>query len=307
MRARFALLLISGLGIGFFLIKALLGDSPVGIGVYGSPSWSIDGRYLAFSYHNGNPDHLWILDTDTGKTTEIKIEGYFAQSGMRWQDKQTLFYVANDTLFRVDVTKNQSEPILNGAYSWQGFTFDNAHNTIIFSNRLLHPLNQYHSADLYSFSFADGKITQLTNTPDVSEDDPILSADGKYLAYVIVKDYDLDKGKRGKFGIEVQKIGETSHTLNVPVAIGINHFAWTPDGKWFVFRAASQNEAGLYRIRADGTDAEIKIPLAHEIEQGLAEFAWSLDGSKFAYTSVGVPGKNNVYIFSSLDLGFPYS
>jgi Tol biopolymer transport system component len=298
------LLFVSG-SVGYSFIKTYVEGAPLGLGRYSSPTLSPDGRYVAFAFFSGGPDELWLFEVETGRTTRVNISSNVTDSGMAWLDNYTLYYVANDSLYRADIRTGTSERLIDGAYTWQGFSFDHTRTSVIFSNRELYPLNKYHPANLYSLRLADLSITRLTETADISEEDPKWSPNGKRLAFFVAKDRDLNTGYRGEFGIEIQGLDRKSYTLDLSIPIGINHFAWSPDGEWLIFRANSETESGLYLIRADGNGSQVKVNLRHERQNGLGQVSWSADGSRVAYTSVGVPGKNELCIFTAKELGLP--
>lgn len=60
---------------------------------------------------------------------------------------------------------------------------------------------------------------------------------------------------------------------------------WSPDGRWIAFTSSRAGKANLYRIRANGGEAE----QISDVKGGIGTFDWSPDGTHIAYTQPDPP------------------
>ncbi len=261
------------------------------------PTWSPDGRHLAFLFSKDGTVELWILDPQTGTTTHIRTQGTLSPyQGIAWQDNQTVVFISDGSVYSAKVINYNLKLLFKGAATWEGFAFNEiGGNNLIFSSSELYPLNQYHPSDLYTLNLSSGAIEQITNTPNISEKGPIFSRDGKSLAYLIVKDKDLEKGKRGTNGIIIKTEDRNSLTYDIPIVEGVNHMSWSPNGKGILVRANYENP-GLYYIDLSNFNKSTPPILIPKISNDISTFSWSYSTDQLAIETVGSPQGNALLI-----------
>ncbi len=130
--------------------------------------------------------------------------------------------------------------------------------------------------DLFIVSPTSGKIVNLTNTPEISEEGPVWSPDGNSLAYMV-------KPKTSPT-FEIDIIDVTSKavrhlTANTPKDLGNFSPIWSHDGKWIVFN----------QVHATGKDSNIFIA---EVATGKAANLTTHEGEKtFSVSDISPDGK----------------
>ncbi|KEF37620.1 periplasmic component of the Tol biopolymer transport system [Schinkia azotoformans MEV2011] len=74
-------------------------------------------------------------------------------------------------------------------------------------------------------------------------------------------------------------------------------FSWSPDGKWIAFRGGPSAETqGIYIIPTDGSGQ-----IDHILNDGVADLDWSPKGDQIAFTTIGSPGRTELYIMDVPD------
>ena len=145
--------------------------------------------------------------------------------------------------------------------------------------------------DIFVVSALSGEVINLTQTPEIAEEDPQWSPDGRMLAYMV-------KPKTSStFEIDVMDFSthEVRHlTSGTPKDRGNVRPLWSQDGKWIVYT----------QVHAKGTDSDIYVVevatgkstrlTPHTGEQLYSADAWSPDGRKVLITSNAGNGYENV-------------
>jgi dipeptidyl aminopeptidase/acylaminoacyl peptidase len=145
--------------------------------------------------------------------------------------------------------------------------------------------------DIFAVSPLSGEVINLTQTPEIAEEDPQWSPDGRMLAYMV-------KPKTSStFEIDVMDFSthEVRHlTSGTPKERGNVHPLFSRDGKWIVYT----------QVHAKGTDSDIYVAevatskstrlTPHTGEQLYSADAWSPDGRKVLVTSNAGNGYENV-------------
>ncbi len=139
----------------------------------------------------------------------------------------------------------------------------------------------------------------LISATGTTKFNPVLSPDGKSIAYLESKD---KFGLQQKFDIYVWEIGSTTPRLLTKTPATNNRGpGWSPDGKQIVFvsiRDKAEGGSGLYAINADGTE-EHKLPIGDEVTfreyaptvfDGVAPSSWSPDGKQILFSPFGYFG-----------------
>lgn len=259
---------------------------PLGKGVYSAPSWSPTGEYFAFTFSmSGGEDNLWLFETQSNNYRKLydeeTVDWY---SGLTWQDDHTLWFVSGlsrYTLHSVDVISGQVEDIINTG-SLHGFTFYPDQNHILFAQGI--QLLRFYRQDLFSLDLTSLSVTQITDTADIRETGPLASPDKQQIAF---------GGSRN--GAEVSDQNGDAYFV-AQVYSDVGRYTWSPDGKWFLY--VDNPEPGIYLTSSDGKGTPTKIA-----NDDAYNISWSSDGMYIAYTTVGVPGSNELHLVSAEELG----
>ena len=145
--------------------------------------------------------------------------------------------------------------------------------------------------DIFLVSPANGQVTNLTNTPQISEENPVWSPDGNFLAYM-VKPKDSST-----FEIEVMEAPtkKVSHlTSNTPKELGNFGPIWSRDGKSIVYtqQNATGKDSNIFIATVAGGKAINLTP--HEGEHNFSANHISPDGKTILITSNAHNGYDNV-------------
>jgi len=76
----------------------------------------------------------------------------------------------------------------------------------------------------------------------------------------------------------------------------LDELNWSPSGEWIAFKEGDYYSGmGLYIIPIDGGEKHRLLP------QNVSYLSWSPKGDKIAYTTVGSPGRNELFLLTVLD------
>ncbi len=145
--------------------------------------------------------------------------------------------------------------------------------------------------DLFVVSTLNGDVTNLTNTPEISEESPAWSPDGRYLAYQvkpkISSTYEIAVLDFVTRKIRQLTSGTAKELSNVsPV--------WSRDGKWIAYtqqHAAGKN-SNIFIVEVATGKSTLLTP--HENERNYTAVDWSPDGKKLLITSNAENRSDNV-------------
>lgn len=145
--------------------------------------------------------------------------------------------------------------------------------------------------DLYAVPRGGGEIVNLTNTPEVREQDPRWSGDGKWVAFIIKPrsspHYDIAVMDWSNH--QVRKLTNESDPQ-----YSWNVIDWSPDGKTFYATRSNRDDTDSDIYAIDVASAKTTNLTAHQgniVNNGTAV---SRDGKQILLTSNGKAGYNNV-------------
>jgi len=145
--------------------------------------------------------------------------------------------------------------------------------------------------DIFLVSPANGQVTNLTNTPQISEENPVWSPDGNSLAYMV-------KPKESStFEIEVMEVltKKVSHlTNNTPKELGNFGPIWSKDGKWIVYTQQNATGKDSNIFIASVADGKATNLTPHQGEHNFSANHISPDGKTILITSNAHNSYDNV-------------
>lgn len=254
----------TGISLGTFdpATGAVLAAKPVSLrspDFQGTPSWSRDGRYLAYTSYAGRgyteTRAIVILEVDTGAERVLYPDLTWVRNShkLAWSpDGRSLLTCAlNDdgifNLYQIDVQSGQvSGPLLPGASVNFNFEWSKDGKAIYYIQLAAAP----HPTEIRAHDL-ETRRTDVLYRPVDSRDSRLrdldLSPDGAWLA---VGAGPIGSSARERDAVLVIPIGagRPREVLRVESGQSLNFLGWTPDGAHLLFNSAG----ALWRVAADG-------------------------------------------------------
>ena len=234
------------------------------------PSFSPDGRWLAFSSRRGEKGQVWAIPLDGGEAQQV-TDAPNGAGAFEWSpDGTRIAYLMTDPETEDEALrkKEKRDPI----YVDQNFKYDHLY---------LAPFNPG--------AAEPGESTRLTEGPfHVTGFD--WSPDGTRLAFSHQADPRLDEGARASDISVVPTDGSKAVRALVTLGGTDGNPKWSPDGRWIAFETSGDEPArvglaDIYLVSPDG-GAPWSLAQSHDRSGGL--MGWSRDGSMVLLTeSVG--------------------
>ncbi|HEV8337398.1 MAG TPA: protein kinase [Candidatus Polarisedimenticolia bacterium] len=242
--------------------------------VDGRPSFSPDGRWIAFTSDRLGKQEPWLLHREFRKLERLQFPGEDLGSlGIRWfPDSRELittrmFDVAaglSYSIWRAAVDGSRFEEILP-PMSWATeVSLSRDGGTMVYTNR------DAGGSQLYLFDLATRRSTPLTSTPG-DKADAVFSPDGRFVAFT-------------------SNVTGASQVYRVPIAGGapermtsgderMRHLFYSPDGRWLYVQPSHRN---IWRLPAAGGALQ-QVTRFPESDLFLEEPAISPDARMLAY------------------------
>ncbi len=145
--------------------------------------------------------------------------------------------------------------------------------------------------DIYVVAIDGGDVTNLSNSPAVSEEDPAWAPTSRYLAWAA-------KAKSGtSYEIEIFDLllrRRRALTQNTPAQFSNLHPLWSPDGKSIAYTQMRSDHADANVFVVDVASGKSTNLTPHEGEHVYRAAAWSPDGRKLLIGSNALNGHMNV-------------
>ncbi len=254
-----------------------------------TPAWSPEGRYLAYASDQAGNMDLWILDSVSGRTTQVTA-GPEEDTSPTWtpdgnrigftRRTHTSHLFAGDpvTLEQHQITQGPDrdyEPVISDDGKWVAFTRERAKSETGQGTLVL------------GVASVDGQTVRELALPGVSLNMAGMcwSPDASQVVFV---------GDDGTGNIDLYRTPrEGGQVTRITVAPGSDIIpAWSPDGRLMAYSRAAGGETQIWVIPATGG-------LAHQISTGKGVNqvpAWSPDSRKVAYLSLTPTGAYEIWV-----------
>jgi dipeptidyl aminopeptidase/acylaminoacyl peptidase len=288
----------------------------------GSPRWSPDGKWLAFtSARVGDKNQIFAIRPDGGEAIQL-TKSETAISGFEWSpDATQIAFVAPEPDSKEQKARKEQlgdyvtvrreyayehistfsladalkEPVTGTArthghdYSVSGIDWSPDGNRIAFAAQLTPDLIQGHTNDIYVLTLKDGQIKKIVDQqgPDTT---PHWSPDGNRIAFESAMrrpDYFHANGHIAVVKADGGAVQSLTDTFDEDPSL----LAWKPNGIWF--QASQKTASHLFRI----DPASGQIVRASQPDDLMASGAsFSKDGGRVAFTSGSPTSMPEVFV-----------
>jgi dipeptidyl aminopeptidase/acylaminoacyl peptidase len=261
----------------------------------GSPQWSPDGRYLAFTSSRpgkAKGEQVWLLDRRGGEArqvTDVKqdLDDY------RWSpDSQTLLLTLKE--------KEEPEPEKEGKPTppkpvvMERFHFKEDVEGYLTAKK----------DHLYLFDLATKKLERLTKTSDEFQEGAAeWSPDGKSIAFVSNQSTpDPDRTINSDVFVVAAKAGSVARKLTAFAGEDEGPLAWSPDSRSIAYRQGMAEHYSIYDMPrlavVDVTSAKAGV-VAESLDNWAGEPVWDASGRSLLTTV----GEDRVEYVAEVSLG----
>jgi len=259
----------------------------------GSPRWSPDGKYLAFTSSRpgkAKGNQVWLLDRSGGEAMQItELKGRL--QGYEWSpDSKRLALVVGDPDPEADANTPPTgeagaagaparpkapKPIVIDRYKFkqdgQGYVLSGRHSYI------------------YLFDVDSKKLDRLTASK-WDESGPSWSPDGSRIAFTSNHAEDPDREPSAQVFIAEAKPGATEKQVTPSNSRGgRSRIEFSPDGKWIAFLEGDEKKYGAYGmshltlVDSDGKAAPARVQAVEALDRGVSSPVFSADGKSIRF------------------------
>ena len=250
------------------------------------PSWSPDGRSIAFTSYRSGAEQIWVMDVDGKNLRQLTISPRGDWSPA-WRPKGDLIAFTSDRtglnqIWLMEAGGSHQRPLTaspSGASTWNRDPSWSPDGT-----RLIFTSNRSGKDENWVMDITTGKVWRHSN--GMGEHwHPSFSPDGTKVLF--------SSNMSGEWGLWLSNLMGEDLVRMVPDKRFDNNPAasWSPDGKRIVFRTA---EADLWIMNSDGSDA---MPLTKDGKVEGWRSSWSPDGRRVAYTS-SRSGNSDIWVIT---------
>lgn len=230
------------------------------------PAWSSDGNYVAFASNHAHNWDIYLLDLVSGALIRLTHDPGFDANPSWSPDGRWIAFESyrrgNLDIYVMSTTEQQLRRITTDRAPDYGPAWSPDSRAIAFSSF------RDGNKDIYLYLLdGEGEIINVTQSPDLDEDDPAWSPDGTQLAYV--------SGPRGNPSIQVTTFDWDAMTANQTLTelLGAGSSpAWAPDGQSLVY--AYERGGRSYLVAASMTGWAL-FQEVYSIDGSLDDLAWT--------------------------------
>ena len=133
--------------------------------------------------------------------------------------------------------------------------------------------------DIHLVSLQQGVASsrQMTFTKDKNETSPAWSRDGSVFAFLSNRDAPENASSRNQLFLMRPDGGEARRITDA--RDGVEDFAFSPDGKWLVYRSGRSGEQQLYRLPVSGIESAVAEQVTKQTA-GVGTWEWAPDSAR---------------------------
>lgn len=227
-----------------------------------SPTWSPDGRQIAFRSRRDGSADLFIMDADGSHIRNLikdPVDSIFDDFVPRWNPQRDLIAMYTDRFYSpavgcawhrvayMPVSGGMDNIVVLDAHvtEQETLTWSPDGSSIVYSSRC--DFGKEQALELYSWNIDTNEVTQLTDEGYFNSE-PAFSHDGRYLAYTSVRD-----AAGADIYIRDLETGEERNVTNRPGKD--SHPTWSPDDSHIALVTDRDGNDEIYVLNLETGDA----------------------------------------------------
>ena len=255
-----------------------------------SPSWSQDGRYLAYASDQAGNTNIWALDSVTGRTIQITA-GPEEDGRPNWSPDAEWITFTRTTysshIFIVNVENNESWQLSKGKDRDFMPQISEDGRWVAFMRHQTDGENRAGGMILCVGSLDEREVRPLDLPGLTVNSDAGLSwsPDAEQIAFA---------ADDGTGNVDIYRVGRDGAGLSrVTVTPGVDIIpSWSPDGRTLAFTRCAGGETQVWAIPATGGIAK-QITFGDGVDQSAV---WSPDSRDIAFISAQIDGSYEVHV-----------
>jgi Tol biopolymer transport system component/DNA-binding winged helix-turn-helix (wHTH) protein len=271
------------------------------VGGHSAPSWSHDGRFIVFSVFDGLPDNgIWVIATDTGDLSPLD-RGHSLYDPVFATDDSCVYAAGADAfIVRLPfdsktgkLSAQRSMIPIAGVPGVRGLSLSADGKRLAFAGLALD--SQIWSLSIGADGSARGPATAVTSGTSRRNSLPVLSPDGKKIAYMSIRQGELPNvwvmDADGTDAIQLTSDETADHKP-----------AWFSDSRRVAYMSKRGHVGGLWSVDIQTRREELVFDFAGAekyptLEGRLAEFQLSPSMTQIAFSLMTPPaGRRALYV-----------
>ena len=239
-----------------------------------SVAWTPDGRIVFASNESMSVD-LWVMNADGTQRKQLTSNAGKNIGPVVTADGRYIVFTStrsgSGAIWRMDIDGRNAKQLSKGDGDWLPALSPDDKWVVYASVGTSKPL-------IWKVPIDGGTPVQLTAK---SASNPVVSPDGKWLAYLYADSYDAF-APANRIGVMPFEGGEETKTFSIPSGTRtLTLLQWASDSKQLLFTTTVNNVTNIWSQRIDGTAAKQVTQFKDGLMNG---FAWTADGKNLVCT-----------------------